>query len=114
MENPQNETERRMLTIEVLQYTLKPGTGAAFHTLMETQSIPLHQQCDVNVLKYGNSLHDTDKYYLVRSFRNISEMDKQLAHFYSNSRWKDGPRNAIVNLITDSHRVVMYGDHPFV
>lgn len=60
--------------IELLQYTLKPGTGAAFHGIMKNQSVPLHRPCGVNIIRFGNSLHDPERYYLVRSFQNVSKM----------------------------------------
>ncbi|HBK4690265.1 NIPSNAP family protein [Serratia marcescens] len=93
--------------IEVLQYTLKPGTGAAFHDIMKEQSVPLHLKIGVKVLRFGNSLHDPDNYYLVRSFLNESEMESQLTQFYADARWREGPRSVIVNMISGSHRVVM-------
>jgi hypothetical protein len=96
--------------IEVLQYTLKSGTGAAFHSIMEEVSVPLHQQFGVKVLRFGNSLHEIDNYYLVRSFGSMSEMDSQLSRFYDDPRWKNGPREAIVNMISESHRVVFSGE----
>ncbi len=106
-----NEVVNSMTTtIEVLQYTLKPGTGAAFHDVMKNQSVPLHRQCGVNILRFGNSLHDPDQYYLVRSFQNVSKMEEQLTQFYADPRWREGPRSAIINMICDSHRVVMPGE----
>ncbi|WP_261168811.1 NIPSNAP family protein [Serratia ficaria] len=96
--------------IEVLQYTLKPGSGAAFHDIMKNQSVPLHQKSGVNILRFGNSLHDPDSYYLVRSFLNSSEMESQLAQFYADACWREGPRGAIINMISESHRIVILGD----
>ncbi|QNK33233.1 NIPSNAP family protein [Serratia sp. JUb9] len=96
--------------IEVLQYTLKPGTGAAFHDIMENQSVPLHRQCGVNILRFGNSLHDPERYYLVRKFQSMSKMEEQLTQFYADLRWREGPRSVIINMIDDSHRVVIPGE----
>lgn len=93
--------------IEVLQYTLKPGTGEAFHAVMKDQSIPLHESCGLNVKKFGNSLDNNDKYYLVRAFSDISQMETELAQFYADVRWREGPRSEIINMIIESHRVVM-------
>ncbi|AYU93360.1 MULTISPECIES: NIPSNAP family protein [Serratia] len=98
--------------IEILQYTLKLGTGVAFHDVMKNQSVPLHRKSGVNILRFGNSLHDPERYYLVRSFMNISKMEEQLAHFYADPRWREGPRSAIINMISDSHRVLIPGE-PF-
>ncbi|EFB5483721.1 NIPSNAP family protein, partial [Escherichia coli] len=32
-----------MRTVEILQYTLRKGSGAAFHAIMQEISVPLHQ-----------------------------------------------------------------------
>ncbi|HCI9594406.1 MULTISPECIES: NIPSNAP family protein [Klebsiella] len=93
--------------IEVLQYTLKPGTGEAFHAVMKEQSIPLHESCGLNVKRFGNSLDNKDKYYLVRAFSDISQMETELAQFYADVRWREGPRSKIINMIIESHRVVI-------
>lgn len=85
--------------IEVLQYTLKPGTGDAFHSIMKCQSVPLHTSCGINVLRFGNSLHDNDNYYLVREFENLAKMEAVLAQFYADSRWREGPRSEIISMI---------------
>ena len=94
--------------IEVLQYTLKPGTGDAFHSIMKCQSVPLHTSCGINVLRFGNSLHDNDNYYLVREFENLAKMEAVLAQFYADSRWREGPRSEIISMIQESHRVVAH------
>ncbi len=41
---------------EILQYTLKKGTGQQFHSVMQNESIPLHEECGLTVLAYGSSL----------------------------------------------------------
>ena len=96
--------------VEMLQYTLQPGSGAIFHSVMVDESFPLHHLLGVQVLAFGNSIHDADNYYLLRSFQNVSEMDLQLAQLYSDPRWKKGPRNAIISMILESHRVVFPSD----
>ncbi|MBF4114111.1 NIPSNAP family protein [Enterobacter cloacae] len=96
--------------IEVLLYTLKPGTGAAFHAVMKDQSIPLHESYGLKVKKFGNSLDNNDKYYLVRAFSDISQMETDLAAFYADARWREGPRNDIISMIKESHRVLMSGN----
>ena len=53
--------------VEMLQYTLQPNSGAIFHSVMVDESIPLHHLLGVQVLAFGNSIHDADNYYLLRS-----------------------------------------------
>ncbi|TCZ22261.1 NIPSNAP family protein [Pantoea agglomerans] len=92
---------------EVLQYTLKKGTGHQFHFVMLNQSIPLHIECGLKVVTYGNSLDDSDKYFLIRTFPDIGTMEQKLEAFYADERWRNGPRTAIVSMIEESHRVLL-------
>ena len=57
-----------MRTVEILQYTLRKGSGATFHAIMQEISVPLHQRHGIDVVSFGNSLHDPDCYYLIRTF----------------------------------------------
>lgn len=66
--------------IEVLQYTLKPGTGEAFHAVMKDQSIPLHESCGLNV---KNSVT-----HWIITINIIS-----FAHFLIYHKWKPSLRN---------------------
>ncbi|END9669476.1 NIPSNAP family protein, partial [Escherichia coli] len=47
-----------MRTVEILQYTLRKGSGAAFHAIMQEISVPLHQSHGIDVVSFGNSLDD--------------------------------------------------------
>lgn len=91
---------------EVLQYTLKKGTGHQFHSVMLNESIPLHVECGLKVVNFGNSLDDSDKYFLIRSFPDIGTMELKLESFYASDKWSNGPRTAIVSMIEESHRVL--------
>jgi len=42
--------------VEFLPYRLKPGCGAAFHTLIAEQSVPLYLLSGLIILRYGNPL----------------------------------------------------------
>jgi hypothetical protein len=61
-------------TVEILQYTLRKGSGAAFHAIMQEISVPLHQSHGIDVVSFGNSLHDLDCYYLIRAFDSAESM----------------------------------------
>lgn len=93
--------------IEILQYTLKKGTGEEFHHIMKNISVPLHVNNGIDVVSYGNSLHDSDCYYLIRSFENEKKMYDDLEAFYSSEEWKNGPREPIINRIENSMKSVM-------
>ncbi|AQX08354.1 NIPSNAP family containing protein [Elizabethkingia ursingii] len=93
--------------IEILQYNLKKGTGEEFHQIMKEISVPLHFHHGIDVVSYGNSLHDLDCYYLIRSFDDEESMATALGDFYSGSDWKEGPREDIINRIGESMKLVL-------
>nr|WP_153907006.1 NIPSNAP family protein [Enterobacter cloacae] len=94
-------------TVEILQYTLRKGTGVAFHTLMQDISVPLHQRHRIDVVSSGNSLHDPDCYYLIRAFDSAESMVTVLDAFYASADWRSGPREEIVRCIETSIKTVM-------
>ena len=96
-----------MRTVEILQYTLRRGTGAAFHTIMREISVPLHRRHGIDVVSCGNSLHDSDCYYLIRAFDNPDSMAKILDVLYSSNDWRSGPREEIIRCIETSIKTVI-------
>ena len=96
-----------MKTIEILQYTLRKGTGAAFHAIMQEISVPLYRQHRIDVVSFGNSLHDPDCYYLIRVFDNAESMAAVLDAFYASDDWRNGPRQDIIGSIETSKKTVM-------
>lgn len=96
-----------MRTVEILQYTLHKGSGAAFHATMQEISVPLHQRHGIDVVSFGNSLHDPDCYYLIRAFDSAESMAAVLDVFYASSDWRSGPREDIVGSIEASIKTVM-------
>lgn len=96
-----------MRTVEILQYTLRKGSGAAFHAIMQEISVPLHQRHRIDVVSFGNSLHDPDCYYLIRAFDSPESMAAVLNAFYASDDWRSGPREEIIRSIETSIRTVM-------
>jgi hypothetical protein len=93
--------------VEILQYTLRKGSGAAFHAIMQEISVPLHQGHGIDVVSFGNSLHDPDCYYLIRAFDSAEKMAAILNAFYASDDWRSGPREDIIRSIGTSIRTVM-------
>ncbi len=93
--------------VEILQYTLSKGTGAEFHNIMAEISAPLHHQHGIDIVSYGNSLHDQDSYYLIRTFDSEESMSSVLDAFYSSNDWRMGPRQDIVNRIENSLKTII-------
>ncbi|MBV8043315.1 NIPSNAP family protein [Pluralibacter sp.] len=95
-------------TVEILQYTLHKDTGAVFHTIMQEISVPLHQRHGIDVVSFGNSLHNIDCYYLIRAFESTENMNTVLDSFYASADWRDGPRESIIKCIETCIKTVMY------
>ena len=96
-----------MRTVEILQYTLRKGSGAAFHTIMREISVPLHQRHGIDVVSFGNSLHDPDCYYLIRAFASPESMATVLEAFYASADWRNGPREDIIGSIETSIKTII-------
>jgi len=94
-------------TVEILQYTLRKGTGEVFHSIMRDISVPLHRRHGIDVVSFGNSLHDPDCYYLIRAFVSTESMATVLDAFYSSADWRNGPRENIIDCIETSLKTVM-------
>ncbi|MFO7540059.1 MAG: NIPSNAP family protein [Chloroflexota bacterium] len=94
--------------VEIRSYTLKPGSGPAFHLLVTQQSLPLLHAVQMDVVAYGPSLHDPDAYYLIRSYESIEQLNRSQEAFYSSAAWRQGPREAILALIEADTNVVMW------
>lgn len=93
--------------VEILLYTLKPGTGDAFHAIMAETSVPLHASIGMDVVAYGPSLHDPDAYYLIRAYDDLAHLDASQEAFYASGLWRNGPREAIVSRIAVSVKSVL-------
>ncbi|MEL4012728.1 NIPSNAP family protein [Dryocola clanedunensis] len=96
-----------MKIVEILQYTLREGTGTSFHAIMQKISVPLHQRHGIDVVSFGNSLHDPDCYYLIRAFDSPESMVMLLDAFYASVDWRNGPREDIISSIETSIKTVI-------
>lgn len=96
-----------MKTVELLQYTLKAGTGREFHQIMVEESIPLHRDAGIDIIAFGNSMHDEDSYYLIRAYDNPGHLNASQKAFYRSDAWRSGPRVAIIERIQTSVKSVL-------
>ena len=87
------------MIIEVRALTLKAGTRAAFHDLYVRESVPLLKRWHFDVVAYGPSLHNDDSYYVIRSFVDVDERQKNEDAFYGSTDWREGPREALLGMI---------------
>ena len=61
----------------------------------------------MDVVSYGNSLHDCDSYHLIRAYESESHRLASQDVFYASAAWKQGPRADIIRLIEISTTTVM-------
>ena len=94
-------------TVEILLYTLQPGTGDEFHKIMQDASVPLHQSIGMDVVAYGRSLHDPDAYHLIRAYDDLHHLETSQGAFYKSDAWRNGPRTDIIARIATSLKSVM-------
>lgn len=94
--------------VEIRTYKLKPGSGAAFHALVSGQSVPLLRVAQMDVVAYGQALHDVDDYYLIRSYANLQDLTSSQEEFYASAAWRQGPREAVITLIVSDANATMW------
>lgn len=96
--------------IEIRSYNLKPGTRNEFHKLILEQALPLLRKWKIEVVAYGPSIHDSDSYFLVRSYKNLHDMQQSKEAFYMSDDWKKGPREPILASIENDTTIVLPAD----
>ncbi len=94
--------------VEIRSYVLKPGSGARFHDLVSRQSVPLLKEWGMEVVAYGQSLHDPDTYFLIRAYNNLDHLHTSQADFYATQAWRLGPREAIIALIESDSNTTLW------
>ena len=95
------------LFVEIRSYNLKPGTRDEFHRLFVETALPMLQRWNVDVIRYGTSLHDEDSYYLMRAYTSLEDRQKSQDAFYGSDEWKLGPREPIIALIENYTSIVI-------
>ncbi len=92
---------------EILQYTLKKILDLTFIRSCMKSVFHFIPRNGIDVVAYGNSLHDADSYYLIRAFESEEQMEIVLDDFYASAGWRSGPREAIISRIELSLKSVL-------
>ncbi|SQI39629.1 Uncharacterised protein [Serratia plymuthica] len=74
---------------------------------MTETSVPLHRKAGIDVVRFGNSLHDADSYFLIRAFDSVEHLENAQDEFYKSDAWRAGPRAAIIERIEQSIKSVL-------
>jgi hypothetical protein len=94
--------------IEIRSYELKPGAAAAFHEACATRAVPLLREWNTDVVAFGPSAHESDTYFLIRSYASLEDLRARQDAFYGSDAWRKGPREAIVSLIESYLNTVLW------
>jgi hypothetical protein len=62
---------------------------------------------NVDVVRYGPSMHDETSYYLIRRFDSLAHREQSEGTFYGSDEWRQGPREAIIALIENYTEIVL-------
>ena len=96
-----------MRVVEFRTYKLRSGAGPTFARLAVEESLPMCREWGMDVVSFGQSVHDPDACYLIRAFDSLEHLQRQQDEFYGSSAWREGPREAIVGLIeSDANAVI--------
>jgi len=93
--------------IEIRTYNLKPGSGLQFNKLFKEQALPMLQTWKVEVIAYGNSMHNIDSYFLCRAYSSLEQRQQSQNDFYGSDEWITGPRQNVLSLIEDYATLVL-------
>jgi hypothetical protein len=96
--------------LEIRSYNLKPGVRDRFQKRFVEESLPLLMKYKVDVVAYGPSLHDSDSWFLMRSYASIEDRQRSEDIFYGSDEWKKGPREAVMADIESYTTIVIQVD----
>lgn len=104
----QQNKNTEQAVIEIRSYNLKQGTRPQFHRLVSEEVMPLLTHYHIKVVDYGPSQHDSDSYFLLRTYPSAEAMQRSEEEFYNSADWVNGPREKILSLIVNYTTVVLY------
>jgi hypothetical protein len=85
--------------VEIRVYELRDGTSARYEQLLRDEAAPLLARHGIDVVAFGTSLDEANRYYLIRAFDSLPHRAESEQAFYSSKDWRDGPREAVLALI---------------
>ena len=100
--------------VEIRSYKLKPNEGPAFHRVVVERAVPLLRQWGTDVVAYGASAHESDTYFLVRSYADLADLQSRQEAFYGSDAWRTGPREAVVGKIESYLSTVLWLSQPAI
>lgn len=96
--------------VEFRSYRLRPGTREDFHRLISTTVMPMLRGWPMDVIRHGPSPHDRTSYLLIRAYADLDARQREQDAFYGSEQWREGPRQAVLDLIEEYLSVVIEMD----
>jgi hypothetical protein len=93
--------------LDVRTYRIVAGGGAEFDRRFREEALPMLQRHGIDVVAYGASLVDEDRYCLIRAFASAARRTEQLDAFYGSDEWLENLDEAVMALIESYHVVVI-------
>jgi hypothetical protein len=93
--------------LDVRLYELVPGAGGEFDRLFSDHALPMLRRHGIEVVAYGRSRKDPDRYCLVRRFASEAERDESLAAFYGSPEWLENYDERVTALIASYSTAVI-------
>ena len=100
--------------VEVRTYALHPGAGEAYERLFDEEAAPMLWRSGIDVVAFGPSLGEADRYYLIRAFDDLDHRQLSEDAFYGSAEWREGPREPILALIESYLDLVLKLDEPTI
>lgn len=93
--------------LDLRTYQLVPGGGAEFDRIFRESSLPMLARHGIEVVGFGPSLDDDDRYFLMRAFPSATRRDQQLTAFYGSDEWRENHRDTVLALIEAYHELLV-------
>jgi hypothetical protein len=96
--------------VEIRTYNIEPGQRDEFHVRMHEGMLPLLKKQAVDVVACRASPQDECSYYLIRAYDSIDHSKQSQETLYDSRAWKEGPREALLELIDSYMSIIIEMD----
>jgi hypothetical protein len=97
------------MIIEMRTYKTKPGCRLQFLQIFRSKSIPAHEEIGMKILGPFLSVEDSDTFFFMRGFPDLSSREPMKAKFYEGELWKRELENVLMPMI-EKYEVVLVED----
>jgi hypothetical protein len=97
------------MIIEMRTYKTKPGKRAEFIEIFRTRSVPAHAEIGMKILGPFLSVEDSDTFFFMRGFPDLTSREPMKAKFYGGELWKRELENILMPML-EKYQVVLVED----